>query len=98
MSRRLRYGVAVSLDGFIAGPNGEYDWIVMDGPPVLFASDAAALGAIADGVVIVVEAGRTKKPVLSRAVDLLRKAGARILGSVLNRRRLEIPEFIYRRI
>jgi Mrp family chromosome partitioning ATPase len=75
-----------------------YDWIVMDGPPVLFASDAAALGAVADGVVLVVEAGRTKKPVLTRAVDLLRKAGARVLGSVLNRRRLEIPEFIYRRI
>lgn len=30
MPRRLRYQVAVSLDGFIAGPNGEYDWIVMD--------------------------------------------------------------------
>lgn len=30
MSRRLRYHVAASLDGFIAGPNGEYDWIVMD--------------------------------------------------------------------
>ena len=30
MSRRLRYQVAVSLDGFIAGPNGEYDWIVTD--------------------------------------------------------------------
>jgi dihydrofolate reductase len=28
--RRLRYGVAMSLDGFIAGPNGEYDWIVPD--------------------------------------------------------------------
>jgi dihydrofolate reductase len=28
--RRLRYGVAVSLDGFIAGPNGEFDWIVHD--------------------------------------------------------------------
>ncbi len=28
--RTLRYGVAMSLDGFIAGPNGEYDWIVMD--------------------------------------------------------------------
>ena len=27
--RRLRYQVAMSLDGFIAGPNGEYDWIVM---------------------------------------------------------------------
>jgi hypothetical protein len=30
MSRLLRYQVAVSLDGFIAGPKGEYDWIVMD--------------------------------------------------------------------
>ena len=28
--RRLRYNVAVSLDGFIAGPKGEYDWIIMD--------------------------------------------------------------------
>jgi dihydrofolate reductase len=28
--RQLRYGVAMSLDGFIAGPNGEYDWIVAD--------------------------------------------------------------------
>ena len=28
--RRVRFSVAMSLDGFIAGPNGEYDWIVMD--------------------------------------------------------------------
>jgi hypothetical protein len=28
--RRLRYQVAASLDGFIAGPKGEYDWIVSD--------------------------------------------------------------------
>ena len=30
MARRVRYCVAMSLDGFIAGPNGEADWIVMD--------------------------------------------------------------------
>jgi dihydrofolate reductase len=35
--RRLRYGVAVSLDGFIAGPKGEYDWIVHD-PSIDFAA------------------------------------------------------------
>jgi dihydrofolate reductase len=37
MSRRLRYQVAMSLDGFIAGPGGEYDWIVMD-PSIDFAA------------------------------------------------------------
>lgn len=48
MSRRLRYGVAASLDGFIAGPNGEYDWIVMD-PAIDFGAlfeefDTAVMG------------------------------------------------------
>jgi dihydrofolate reductase len=48
MSRRLRYKVAMSLDGFIAGPNGEYDWIVQD-PSVDFAAlfkqfDTAVMG------------------------------------------------------
>jgi dihydrofolate reductase len=48
MSRRLRYQVAVSLDGFLAGPNGEYDWIVMD-PSIDFTAlyrefDTAVMG------------------------------------------------------
>ena len=28
--RRIRYSVAMSLDGYIAGPKGEADWIIMD--------------------------------------------------------------------
>src|SRR3954447_1651148 len=30
LMRQVRYGVAMSLDGYIAGPNGEADWIIMD--------------------------------------------------------------------
>lgn len=82
------------LDATVAG----FDWVVLDGPPVLESPDASALGAIADGVVIVIQAGRTKRPVLLRTSDLLQKAGARVLGSVLNRRVHEIPGFIYKRI
>lgn len=29
-ARRVRYSMAVSLDGFIAGPKDEFDWIIMD--------------------------------------------------------------------
>jgi dihydrofolate reductase len=48
MSRRLRYQVAMSLDGFIAGPQGEYDWIATD-PSIDFSSlykefDTAVMG------------------------------------------------------
>ena len=35
--RRLRYNVAMSLDGYIAGPQGEYHWIVED-PTIDFAA------------------------------------------------------------
>ena len=28
--RRIRYRVAMSLDGYIAGPNGEFDWIIAE--------------------------------------------------------------------
>jgi len=37
--RRVCYSVAMSLDGFIAGPQGEYDWIVMD-PDIDFGAPA----------------------------------------------------------
>jgi Mrp family chromosome partitioning ATPase len=74
------------------------NWVVVDGPPVLISAEACALAAAADGVILVVQSGRTKRPVLARSVELLSKAGARVFGTVLNRRRLEIPEFIYRRI
>ena len=45
--RRLRYQVATSLDGYIAGPQGEFDWIMMD-PDI----DFAELGAQFDTAVM----------------------------------------------
>jgi dihydrofolate reductase len=46
--RQLRYSVAASLDGYIAGPNGEFDWIPMD-PDIDFAAMYAGYSAIVMG-------------------------------------------------
>jgi Mrp family chromosome partitioning ATPase len=97
-ARRARLYSTAQLRRTLDAAGNRFDWIVIDGPPVLDSPDSASLSALSDGVVLVVQAGRTKRPVLTRAVELLHKAGARTLGSVLNRRVLEIPEFIYRRI
>jgi Mrp family chromosome partitioning ATPase len=89
---------AIAARALITSVAGSYDWIIADGPPILDAPEMTDIAPLADGVVLVVRSGHTKRPVVSRAVDLLRKSGARVVGTVLNRRRLEIPGFLYRRI
>jgi Mrp family chromosome partitioning ATPase len=65
---------------------------------VLEAPETATLGTTVDTTVLVIQAARTKRGVVQRAMDVFAKAGAPVLGAVLNRRRHDIPEFIYRRL
>jgi len=96
----VRAGVtgAPVIRSIIDAAVGAFDWVVIDGPPVVESPDSPALAAQVDGVVMVLHAGRVKRPVVSRAVEALRKNGGHVLGTVLNRRVHEIPGFIYRRI
>lgn len=59
-----------------------YDIIVLDAPPVLAVSDVQVLVPKTDGVVVVVNMGKTLKADLQRTVEVLKLANAKILGSV----------------
>lgn len=96
--RRAGSRAPAAMRATLAALANQFEWVVVDGPPVLAAPESVDLGPLVDGVVLVIRSGHTKRPVALRAAEMLRKSGVRLVGSVINRRRLEIPDFIYRRI
>ncbi len=62
----------------------EYDMVIIDAPPLLPVTDAAALGAICDGALLVVRHGKTRREQVLRAGELLSSINARLVGTVLN--------------
>lgn len=61
-----------------------YELVIIDSPPVLSVADAALLAPIVDGVVIVIDARRTRQSQAAQTVHQLEAAGARIVGLILN--------------
>lgn len=62
-----------------------YDCVVVDTPPVLPVVDTINMSAFADGVVLIVEAARTARSKIQRAVHLLNNANASVMGFLLNK-------------
>lgn len=62
----------------------EYDFIVLDTPPVLTVTDAAILGSVSDGVLLVLRYGMTKHNSVNRSIETLLRSGSQIIGAVVN--------------
>jgi receptor protein-tyrosine kinase len=62
----------------------QFDVVILDAPPTLAVADASILAAIADGVLVVVRAGRTSRTEAQRTLQQLETVGARVVGAVLN--------------
>jgi len=61
-----------------------FDYIILDTPPVQAVTDSQILATKADGAILVVRAERTKKDSVQNAISLLKKVNANIIGTVLN--------------
>ncbi len=62
----------------------EYDFILVDSPALLSVTDAAAVAARVDGVLLVVRLTRNTRPALGHALEVLAMVGAKVLGVVVN--------------
>ncbi|MGA7625023.1 MAG: CpsD/CapB family tyrosine-protein kinase [Candidatus Acidiferrales bacterium] len=76
----------------------EFDYVLIDAPPVSSYADAVLLGQMADGVVLVVEANSTRRESARIAKETFENARVRLLGAILNNRTFPIPEALYSKL
>ena len=80
---------------FISKAREKFDFVLFDSPPVGMLTDAVIVSRAADGVIVVVESGKTSKRVLGRIYQLLNDAKARVIGMVLNRISVTASDYYY---
>jgi capsular exopolysaccharide synthesis family protein len=76
----------------------EFDYVLIDSPPLNTYSDGMAVGQLADGVVLILEANSTRRETATKVTETLRAAQIKILAAVLNKRTFPIPGFLYDRL
>jgi len=74
------------------------DMIVIDSAPVDTSDEGLELCAVVDGVVIVVEAEKTRFQVISNLRDRITHSGGNLLGMVFNKQRYYLPKWAYSRL
>ena len=75
-----------------------FDNILIDCRSLHVSSDAAVLASSVDGVVVVVEAGHSRRDEIINAQRTIEQTGGTFLGFVLNKRRYPVPEWLYKRL
>ena len=73
------------LKALIGEAAGQFDMVIVDGPPVLGLADAPLLGAVCRGTLMVVESGKTRTKAAIDAVNRLRGSGSHLVGAVLTK-------------
>src|SRR5262249_24042728 len=83
------------MRALLASLQEQYDYILIDSPPVMLASDAMLLATLVDGVVLVANAQRTPRQVVRAARPCLSCALAKMIGVVLNQLHIRNREYAY---
>ena len=74
---------------------GKADYVLIDTPPIIAVTDAAVLASRVDGVLLVVNAGKTKRELAIKARDMLKQVNANVIGVVLNNAQVDKSAYAY---
>lgn len=84
-----------AMEQFLEEAKEEYDVVLFDTPPVLAVTDAQILANRCDGTLLVVYSGKTEMEEATKAKDLLTVAKGKLLGMVLNHKKLQSSDYYY---
>jgi len=76
----------------------KFDYIFIDTPPVMPLTDACIVGPLTDGILLVIQAGRTQRDVIKHAEGRLYQAHAKTLGYIMTNVEYHLPHYLYRYI
>ena len=89
---------AKNVGSMIQQMKTESEWVLIDAAPLNEYNDAMMFCSEVDGAILIVQAEETKWQVAERTKQKLGDARVGVVGAVLNRRRMHIPEWLYRRL
>lgn len=90
--------ISDGLRSLMSQVRGEFRYALIYAPPVILHVDAALLGQMTDGVILIVESNVTRRETARKAKEALAAANVKVLGAVLNDRVFPIPDFLYRKL
>jgi uncharacterized protein involved in exopolysaccharide biosynthesis len=89
---------AASLHSYLGELRREFEYSIVEAAPAGEFNDTMAMAQFADGIILVLSAGRTRKVAARKVKQVLEGAQVSVLGTILSDRVFSIPERIYRRL
>ncbi len=84
------------MDTFIEALRSEYDYIILDTPPILLVSDPQILATKADGTILVAKYGKTNKDEIKESYRMLKNINVNVIGTVLNGIKMDSKKYFYK--
>jgi len=84
------------MSNLLANLKAKFDYIFIDSPPVVPLTDPCILSSIVDGVILVIQAGRTQRGLVKHTEHRLAQSHAKMLGYIMTNVEYHLPQYLYR--